>query len=96
MIALYKNQKIHKDKWTRIKIIQSTRSQLINFFLIAFGWSCLINLPRVLANFEIISLPPTLSTIMGYIAVFGPMAAAFLLTYAQAKKGGVKALWKSG
>jgi membrane protease YdiL (CAAX protease family) len=75
---------------------KSTRSQLINFFLITFGWSWLINLPRVLANFKIITLPPMLSTIMGYIAVFGPMIAAFLLTSIHSKKAGVKVLWKSG
>ena len=75
---------------------KSTRSQLIKFFLIAFGWSWLINLPRVLANFGRMTLSPILSMIMGYIAVFGPLVAAFLLTYIDSKKDGVKVLWKNG
>jgi len=75
---------------------KSTRQELINFFLIAFGWMWLINLPRVLNSFNIITLPPLLSTILGNIAVFGPMVAAFLLTGIKSKKEGLRSLWKSG
>jgi len=73
---------------------KSTRQELINFFLIAFGWMWLINLPRVLNSFNIITLPPLLSTILGNIAVFGPMVAAFLLTGIKSKKEGLRSLWE--
>ena len=75
---------------------KSTRSQLVKYFLLTFGWSWLINFPRVLVYFDILSIPPVLFTIMGYLSVFGPMIAAFLLTWNHSKREGVKLLWKSG
>jgi len=77
-------------------MIKSTRSQLVKYFLLTFGWSWLINFPRVLVYFDILSIPPVLFTIMGYLSVFGPMIAAFLLTWNHSKREGVKLLWKSG
>jgi membrane protease YdiL (CAAX protease family) len=66
------------------------------YFIIAFGWSWLINSPRVLAAFEIITLNPGISTALGYIAVFGPAVGAFTMTRILSGKEGVKGLWNSG
>ena len=66
------------------------------FFAIAFGWMWLINLPRVLAAYGKLTIPEGLSMLMGYLALFGPGVAAFILTRLQAGKPGVKALWRSG
>lgn len=74
----------------------SKRKELITFFMIAFGWMWLINLPRVMAAFGWFEIPPLLSTIMGYVALFGPAVAAFILTRIQSGKDGVKALWQNG
>jgi len=76
--------------------MKSSKKDLILFFVIAFGWMWLINLPRLLATFTVIVLPPFLSTIMGYVALFGPGVAAFILTRAREGKEGTKALWRSG
>lgn len=66
------------------------------FFIISFAWSWLINAPRVLAAFEILSISPLVSTILGYAAVFGPAVAAFSLTRTQSGRDGAKILWGSG
>ena len=76
--------------------MKSARKELIYFFLIAFGWMWGLNLPRVLASYELINLPPLLSAILQYTAVFGPGVAAFILTGIQSGKAGVKALWRRG
>lgn len=77
-------------------LMNNTRKELLHYFLITFGWMWLLNAPRVLATFEIISLPPLLSTLLGYLAVFGPGAAAFVLTWQKSGKEGTKALWQRG
>lgn len=76
--------------------MNKTRKELLNFTLIAFGWMWLLNLPRVLATLEIISLPALLSTLMGYLAVFGPGIAAFVLTRQASGKEATRALWRRG
>ena len=55
-----------------------------------------INLPRVLAAFGWFEIPAILSTLMGYIALFGPGIAAFVLTGFRSGKPGMKILWRSG
>jgi len=70
--------------------------ELANFFVIAFLWMWVINLPRVLAAFGVFEIPELISMLMGYIAVFGPAIAAFILTRRAKGKEGVKALWKRG
>ena len=74
----------------------SSQNKLPLFFVIAFGWMWLINLPRVMEAFGWLSLPPLLSTIMGYVALFGPGIAAFILTRAQSGKDDLKTLWRNG
>ena len=76
-------------------IRKSTRNELMIFFFIAFGWMWLINLPRLLSTYGNLSLSPFLSTILGYVAVFGPMVAALILTGVRSGKQGLKSLWKS-
>lgn len=76
--------------------MKSSKNQLAAFFAIAFGWMWLINLPRVLAAYGKLTIPEGLSMLMGYLALFGPGVAAFILTRLQAGKPGVKALWRSG
>ena len=58
----------------------STKNELVGFFGLAFGWMWLINLPRVLASFGWMQIPALLSTVLGYLALFGPAVAAFTLT----------------
>lgn len=72
------------------------RKEFLIFFIIAFGWMWILNAPRVMASFGLISIPPLLSTLLGYIAVFGPGIAAFILTRIQSGKQGCKNLWKMG
>lgn len=74
----------------------SKSKELVRFFLIAFFWMWLINLPRVMAAFGWFEIPALLSTIMGYVAIFSPAVAAFILTRIHSGKEGVKALWRSG
>lgn len=76
--------------------MKSPRKQLLPFFMIAFAWMWLLNLPRLLDSFGVIELNPLVSTILGYTAVFGPGIAAFVLTGIHEKKAGMKALWKRG
>lgn len=76
--------------------MKSTKNELIAYFVIAFGWMWLINLPRILAAFGFISIPNLLSQILGYMALFGPAVAAFVLMAIQSGKTGVKSLWRRG
>jgi membrane protease YdiL (CAAX protease family) len=66
------------------------------FFLIAFAWTWLLNLPRILAAGGWFSLPGWLSAGLGYVAVFGPSLAAFGLTAIESGKEGVRSLWRRG
>ena len=76
--------------------MKSTKKDLIAFFLIAFGWMWLINLPRLLAAFGWLEMPGLLSAILSYLALFGPAVAAFILTGIHAGRQGVKSLWRNG
>ncbi|NIQ09909.1 MAG: CPBP family intramembrane metalloprotease [Gammaproteobacteria bacterium] len=76
--------------------MKSTKKELITFFLLAFGWMWLLNLPRVLATLGWLDIPGILSTILGYLAVFGPAIAAFILTGIRSGKLGIKSLWRHG
>ena len=74
----------------------NTKEELWLFFALSFAWMWGMNLPRVLAHFEIISISPVLSTILGYLAAFGPGLAAFLLIGLSRGKTGVRELWRRG
>jgi membrane protease YdiL (CAAX protease family) len=76
--------------------MKTLRKELVTFFLISFGWMWVLNAPRVMASYGLISIPPLLSTLLGYLAVFGPGIAAFILTRIQSDKEGCKSLWKRG
>jgi membrane protease YdiL (CAAX protease family) len=76
--------------------MKTEKNDLTFFFLIAFGWMWLINLPRVLAAFGLIEIPGFLSGLMGYLALFGPGVAAFFLTGIRSGKTGMAELWRSG
>jgi len=76
--------------------MKSTKKELIGFFVLAFGWMWLLNLPRVLAAFGWLDIPDLLSTILGYLSVFGPTVAAFILTGIKTGKPGLKSLWQRG
>jgi membrane protease YdiL (CAAX protease family) len=76
--------------------MKTTRGDLITFFAIAFGWMWLINLPRLLAAFGWVNIPGLLSTILGYLALFGPGIAAFFLTGIRSGRPGMKSLWRNG
>ncbi len=76
--------------------MDKTRKELILFFTISFFWMWVINFFRILDAREILTLNPILSMIMGYVAVFGPGIAAFVLTFRSLGKAGAKSLWKRG
>ena len=80
----------------KINEMKSTKNEPIAFFVIAFGWMWLINLPRVLAAFGTLEIPALVSTMMGYVGLFGPGVAAFILTGLRSGKAGMKSLWRSG
>ncbi len=66
------------------------------FFLIAFAWSWLFLLPRILVTAGWLTLPGWLSFFLGTIAAFGPFIAAFALTYRNEGQEGVSSLWRRG
>ena len=76
--------------------MNNTKKELRLFFIITFAWMWLLNAPRVMASYGIITLPPVLSTLLGYTAVFGPGIAAFILTRIQSGKQEAKSLWNRG
>lgn len=76
--------------------MKSTRKELIVYFVLTFAWMWLLNFPRVLSAFGWLDIPDLASTILGYLAVFGPAVAAFILTGIEAGKPGMKSLWRRG
>ncbi|MBN1136572.1 MAG: CPBP family intramembrane metalloprotease [Anaerolineae bacterium] len=66
------------------------------FFLIAFAWSWLFLLPRVLVTAGWFALPGWLSFFLSTVAAFGPFIAAFALTYWNEGQEGVSSLWRRG
>jgi len=66
------------------------------FFLIAFAWSWLLLLPRILATGGWFTLPGWLSFFLSTIAAFGPFVAAFALTYLHEGQAGISSLWRRG
>jgi membrane protease YdiL (CAAX protease family) len=77
-------------------ISRSEGKNLGLFFLIAFAWSWLFLLPRVLATAGWFTLPGWLSFFLGAIAAFGPFIAAFALTSWNEGQEGVMSLWRRG
>ena len=76
--------------------MKKNRKDLLFFFLIAFLWMWGMNLPRLMAAFGWITLPSFLSTLLGYLAVFAPGVAAFVLTGIREGREGMKSLWRRG
>lgn len=66
------------------------------FFILAFVWTWLCQLPRVLSSAGFFELPGFLFSVLGYVAMFGPAVAAFALTSANEGREGVTRLWKRG
>ncbi len=60
------------------------------FLALTFGFAWLLLLPGVLALYNLVRLPFP-AVILVAVAQFGPSLAAFLLTYHQRGKAGVKA-----
>jgi len=77
-------------------ISQSERRNLGLFVLIAFAWSWLSLLPRILATAGWFALPSWLSMFLSIIAAFGPFVAAFTLTYRDEGPEGARSLWRRG
>ena len=69
-------------------------NRLLPFFLITFLWSWLMWLPNLLATYDISILDPV--RFLGFLAVFGPSAAAIILTAKNEGSQGVKTLLKRG
>lgn len=76
--------------------MKSNTKELLQFFLIAFGWSWLLNLPQILFEYELINLSPTIGTILGNLSIFGPAISAFFLTWKKSGDLGMKELFKRG
>ncbi len=77
-------------------ISRAERKNLGLFFLIAFAWSWLFLLPRILATAGWFTLPGWLSFFLSAIAAFGPFVAAFALTYWKEGQVGISSLWRRG
>ncbi len=76
--------------------MENSKNDLWLYFALTFAWSWLINIPRVLAALGVFALSPLFSTILGYVAVFGPGVAAFSLTRIRSGRQGLSTLWKAG
>ena len=76
--------------------MKTSKKELWGFLIIVFLWMWLLNAPRVMAAYGLFTLPPLLSTLLGYTAVFGPGVAAFILTFKKSGGQGVNNLWKRG
>jgi membrane protease YdiL (CAAX protease family) len=66
---------------------------LVLYFVIAFAWSWLSWLPMVLFS---VSMNEPLGFSLSTIGVFGPLASAFILTYLNQGKDGIRRLLKRG
>jgi membrane protease YdiL (CAAX protease family) len=69
---------------------------LLLFFVIAYAWTWLINLPRVLDSSGVISLPGGVSFALGQLSMFGPSLSGFYLAYRYSGGDGVRRLWRRG
>ena len=70
------------------------KKNLFLFFVLSIVISWLLWIPSILVSFGIISPGPI--QIISQFAVFGPFIAAFVLTYVNSRKDGVKKLFLSG
>jgi len=66
---------------------------LVLYFVIVFAWSGLFWLPIYLFSFTI---NEPLGVLFSIISVFGPLASAFILTYVNQGKDGIRRLLKRG
>jgi membrane protease YdiL (CAAX protease family) len=71
------------------------KRSVLSFFVLAFIWSWGLNAPRVAATAGYLKLPDLVSTIMGWLAVAGPMVAAFWLLRRRQGQGAIRSLWRS-
>ena len=66
---------------------------LAAYFLIAYSFSWILWIPRVLHSHEIIVIPSEfLVNALGPVGTFGPMVAALFLTYSRVGKEGMRSL----
>jgi hypothetical protein len=73
---------------------RSDKGEIIWFIIIAFAFSWLLNLPRLLETAGKVQLPGPTGFILGTLAVFGPGVAAFLLVIKKRGKSGFTKLFK--
>ena len=78
------------------KVTQSEGRDLLLFFILAFLWSWLFWLPKVLSTAGKLPLSGSIDFMLGAVAVFGPSIAAFSLSYRRKGFAGVRQLWKRG
>lgn len=74
----------------------SNQQDIRLFFLLAFVWTWLLHLPRLLAAAGWLSLPGGISSGLGIVAAFGPALAAFVLTGFRFGNDGLRILWRRG
>ncbi len=72
-----------------------TKNDLVAFFLIAFAVSWLVWLPRVLADNNLADVPASLLGLNNF-GTFGPLIAAFWLSYKAGSRVDLKSFWKRG
>jgi len=72
-----------------------SQKSLIQFFLLSFAISWLFNLPRLLSDNNLVTIPPFLLSLNSF-ATFGPFIAAFFITYKNNGRKAMKSLWKRG
>ncbi|NHK30354.1 MAG: CPBP family intramembrane metalloprotease [Asgard group archaeon] len=69
---------------------------LVIFFVISFGWSWILLLPKVLASYELLTLPEWLSQTLGGFATFGPFIGAIIIVGIRRRGKGIRKLLKRG
>jgi membrane protease YdiL (CAAX protease family) len=76
--------------------VSSNKRDLRLFFLIAFAWTWLLQLPRLLGAVGWFYLTTWISSVLGNLAIFGPALTAFGLTGLHSGREGLRALWRRG
>lgn len=72
------------------------RRSLIQYFVLAFAITWLLDIPRLLSDNNLAEVPGFLIFLQKNMAIFGPFLAAFILTYQAGRWEAVKSLWKRG
>lgn len=76
------------------RVMDSDQSKLVQFFLIALGFTWLFWIPDGLGKRGI--LPDAFWTNLGFFGAWGPLVAALIMVYKESGKQGLKSLMRKG